>query len=161
MDKISKYNTVRSRLTLGFALRSISKAVTTCSDDDVIYEAKQGFRYIDEFLNADKIPSNIEFTEKGGILSTNLHTGMRKMGDSIETSLLYSLISGNRGYKIWIMFCNGIAAEKGYEWSLKYTKSGIHYGSDDFDNLAIMYSALSSWGEEGFNNMYEAIKDWE
>jgi len=149
--------------SLSIAMKELADAISGHSVWDALRHATQCIRHVNEF-RGDAVPAST-LTEDEANLSAGLHTYMRKGMDCPLGTMLYRLISENRGVNIWYAFVKGVFAEqKLAKGSAKFPKCLFHRGIDNAENVygtandttddLLMLSALRMW-EEDFPNAIE------
>lgn len=145
--------------TLGFAMRQLGSAFGHRRDNgfEIIHDVKSAQRYLNEFMGS-VIPTP-ELTPAGAELSQALHCAMRKWMDGPLSSLLYSMISENRGLRVWISFVHGLIDNK-FKFERAFTMAEKTYresssGTDDM----FMKCLLEIWMEcDGQEDINEVVK---
>lgn len=147
---------------LSVAMKELADAISGHSIWDALRHTTQCIRYVNEF-RGDAVPAQT-LTEDQAELSAAFHTYMRKGMDCPLGTMLYRLISENRGVNIWYAFVKGVHNEQKNPkctWKRAYYEAiqsaeNVYSNSNDTDDL-LMLSALKLW-EDGFANAVSWVK---
>lgn len=140
-------------LELTWAMKELAEAIGERYAWDTLRHTTNALRYINEFRG--NILPTPELTKEEANMSANLHTYMRKLMDCPLGTMLYALISENRGTAIWYVFVNAIVSnpEKNkvriYEFAMR--KAEEMYKVNNTTDDLFMLSTLRLW-EDDFPN---------
>lgn len=168
--ELTRYET----LELGWSMRELSEAFTSRTGWETLNHANKALSYINEFIG--KIVPTPDLTEEDGNLAMALHTYMRKGMDCPLGTLLYNLISENKGLPIWYAFCKEVVScekqlkEKNRKMTAENAASihrraihvaeGIYRSGRSSSGDLFMLSALQMW-ETDFPNAIDWVRDGE
>ena len=144
-------------LDLTFGMKELADAIGARNAWETLRHTREAIRHLQEF-RGQIIPTHT-LTEDEANLSAALHTYMRKGMDCPLGTVLYRLISEDRGKNIWYSFIKALAAERNNPKMVKKTPKSLYHSamagadsaydmaSDTTDDL-FMLSALRMWEHE-------------
>jgi len=147
-------------LELTRAMRELAEGMGEHFAWDTLRHTTNAIRYINEFRG--NILPTPKLTDEEANLSANLHTYMRKGMDCPLGTMLYCLISENRGTSIWYAFvkalvsCTDTHPIRLYAFAVSKAEEMYKAANNTTDDL-FMLSTLRLW-EDDFPNAMTWVK---
>lgn len=132
-------------LNLCFAMKDLADALSECSIGDALRKIQSAKRYINEFIG-EHLPAEL-LTEEEAVVSSSLHTYMRKGMDTELSVILYRSIAENKGLPVWNAFVKGLVKTKmDFQYALRRAKE-VSDTDNSIENLT-MKCALAMWKDD-------------
>lgn len=156
-----KEPTRHEMMEYGWALKELAEGVTSRSMWEIMRHVDRAEHYLAEF-RGNMIPTPA-LSKAESNLAVGFHTYMRKGMDCPLGTMLYHLISANKGLPVWYAFLKGVAANSAmkstkhiYQIAIRAAENAYHLGQETGDNL-MMLSALRMW-EDDFADAVSWVK---
>lgn len=134
-------------LELSFAIKELAEALSEHSVWSMFRHITLSQRYLSEFKG--HFVETPKLTENEGNFAGALHTYMRKGMDCPLGTMLYRMISEDRGTPVWYAFVKGLVTNK-RSYPLAYQAADHQYRLDETTDNLLMLNALAIWGDQNF-----------